>query len=67
VQRCVLRLNSCEVYKNDFKNIYPVISQYQHLIEMKFLEKVFSVLPIKVWREEVESDGSEKVERVVDR
>ena len=64
---CVLRLNSCEIHKNDFKNICPVISQYQHLIEMKFLEKVFSVLHIKVWREEVERDGSEKMERVGDR
>jgi len=31
------------------------------------LEKVFSVLPIKVWREEVERDGNEKIERVGDR
>jgi len=56
VQGCVLRLNSCEVYKSDFKNICPVVSQYQHLIEMKFFEIVFSVLLIKVWREEVERD-----------
>jgi len=66
VQGCVLRLNSCEVYKNDFKNIYPVISQYQHLIEMKLKKKFFLFLPIKVWRE-VERDGSEKMERVGDR
>jgi hypothetical protein len=31
------------------------------------LEKGFSILPIKVWREEVEMDGSEKMERVGDR
>jgi len=31
------------------------------------LEKVFSVLPIKVWREVVERAGSEKMERVGDR
>jgi hypothetical protein len=31
------------------------------------VEKVFSVLPIKVWREKVERDGSEKMERVGDR
>jgi len=67
VEGCLLRLNSREVYKNDFKNICPVISQYQHLIEMKFFEKVFSVLPIKVWREEVERDGSENIERIGDR
>ena len=67
MQGCLLRLNSCELYKNDFKNICPVVYQYQHLIEIKFLEKLFSVLPIKVWREEVERDGSEKMERVGDR
>jgi hypothetical protein len=31
------------------------------------LEKVFSVLHIKVWREAVERDGSEKMESVGDR
>ena len=68
MQGCVLRLNSCEVYKNDFKNIYPVISQYQHLIEINcILEKVFSVLPRKGCREKVERDGSEKMDGVGDR
>jgi len=32
-----------------------------------FFDNLFSVLPIKVWREEVERDGSEKMERVGDR
>jgi hypothetical protein len=36
-------------------------------LKWNFLEKVFSVLPIKVWREEVEWDGCEKMERVGDR
>jgi hypothetical protein len=31
------------------------------------VDKLFSVLPIKVWREEVERDGSEKMESVGDR
>jgi hypothetical protein len=31
------------------------------------LEKLFSVLPIKLWREELEKDGSEKMESVGDR
>jgi hypothetical protein len=36
-------------------------------LKRNILEKLFSDLPIKVWREEVERDGCEKMERVGDR
>jgi hypothetical protein len=48
-----------------FATLFPISTLNGHEF---FFDNLFSVLPIKVWREEVERDGSEKMrELVIDR